>query len=78
MELNERILEAAIMNELVRDKVPVTVTLINGTEFQGVVARYDVLVVVLATEGRQRIIYKHSIASITPQSTLKSGLRKEN
>ena len=78
MELNERILEAAIMNELVRDKVPVTITLINGTEFQGVVARYDVLVVVLATESKQQIIYKHSIASITPQSTLKSGLRKEN
>ena len=78
MELNERLLEAAIMNELVRDKVPVTVTLINGTEFQGVVVRYDVLVVVLATEGKQQIIYKHSIASMTPQSTLKSGLRKEN
>lgn len=76
MELNERILEAAIMNELVRDKVPVTVTLINGTEFQGVVVRYDVLVVVLATEGRQQIIYKHSIASITPQSALKSAQPK--
>ena len=72
MELNERILEAAIMNELMRDKVPVTITLINGTEFQGVVARYDVLVVVLATEGRPQIIYKHSIASITPQSALSS------
>ena len=68
----ERILEAAIMNALVRDKVPVTVTLINGTEFQGVVARYDVLVVVLAAENKQQIIYKHSIASITPQSILKS------
>ena len=72
MELNERILEAAIMNALVRDKVPVTVTLINGTEFQGVVARYDVLVVVLAAENKQQIIYKHSIASITPQNILKS------
>ena len=76
MELNERILEAAIMNELVRDKVPVTVTLINGIEFQGVVARYDVLVVVLTTEGKQQIIYKHSIASLTPQSTLKSAQPK--
>ena len=76
MELNERILEAAIMNELVRDKVPVTVTLINSTEIQGIVARYDVLVVVLATEGKQQIIYKHSIASITPKSTLKNTQRK--
>ena len=76
MEPNERILEAAIMSELVRDKVPVTVTLINGTEFQGVIIRYDVLVIVLATEGRQQIIYKHSISSIAPQSTLKSAQPK--
>ena len=76
MELNERILEAAIMNEIVRDKVPVTVTLINGTEFQGVVIRYDVLVIVLLADGSQKIIYKHSIASITPQSTLKSAQPK--
>ena len=76
MELNERILEAAIMNELVRDKVPVTVTLTNSTEIQGVVARYDVLVVVLVAEGKQQIIYKHSIAFITPQSALKSAQPK--
>lgn len=76
MELNERILEAAIMNELVRDKIPVTVTLISGVEFRGVVARYDLLVVVLAAEDKHLIIYKHAVASITPQSTLKSAQLK--
>ena len=76
MELNERILETAILNELARDKVPVTVTLVNGTEYQGVVARFDVLVIVLLADGSQKIIYKHSIASITPQSTLKSAQPK--
>lgn len=76
MELNERILEAAILNELARDKVPVTVTLVNGTEYQGVVARFDVLVIVLLIDGVQKILYKHSVASITPQSTLKSAQPK--
>ena len=76
MELNERILEAAILNELARDEVPVTVTLVNGTEYQGVVARFDVLVIVLLVDGGQKIIYKHSIASITPTSTLRSAQYK--
>lgn len=76
MERNERILEAAIMNELARDKVPITVTLMNGVEFQGVVARNDVLVIVLVADGAQKIIYKHSIASITPQSALQSAQHK--
>ena len=72
MELNERILEAAILNQLVRDKIPVTVCLVSGTEFQGVIVRYDVLVVVLIVDGVQKIIYKHSISSITPIRPLKS------
>lgn len=76
MELNERILEAAIMNELVRDQVPITVFLTNGFQLQGVIARYDVLVIVLITNAGQNIIYKHSISSITPQSTLKSAQPK--
>ena len=76
MELNERILEAAILNELARDKVPVTVTLVNGTEYQGVVARFDVLVIVLLADGSQKIIYMHSVAYIAPQSTLKSAQPK--
>ncbi len=76
MTLNERILEAAIMHELVRDKVPVTVALTNGAEFQGVIVRYDVLVIVLVAEGVQKVIYKHSIASITPQIALKSAQPK--
>ncbi len=57
MELNERILEAAILNELARDKMLVSVTLVNGTEYQGVVARFDVLVIVLLVDGVQKIIY---------------------
>ena len=76
MELNERILEAAIMNELVRDQVPVTGFLTNGFQLQGVIARYDVLVIVLITDAGQNIIYKHSISSITPQSALKSAQPK--
>ena len=76
MELNERILEAAISNELTRDKVPVTVTLVNSTEFQGIITRFDVLVIVLLVDGVQKIIYKYSIASITPTRPLRSAQSK--
>jgi host factor-I protein len=76
MERNERILEAAIMNELVRDKVPVSVFLMNGFQLQGVIARYDLLVIVLVNDDGQQIIYKHSISSIAPHSALKSAQSK--
>ena len=76
MELNERSVELAIMEELVKDKVPVKVFLMNGFQVQGTIARYDRLVIVLHSGDGQQIIYKHSISSITPQSTLKSAQPK--
>ena len=76
MERNERSVELAIMEELVKDKVPVKVFLVNGFQLQGTIARYDRLVIVLQSDDGQQIIYKHSISSITPQSTLKSAQPK--
>ena len=76
MELKERSVELAIMEELVKDKVPVKVFLANGFQLQGTIARYDRLVIVLVNDDGQQIVYKHSISSITPQSTLKSAQPK--
>ena len=77
MELNERSVELAIMEELVKDKVPVKVFLMNGFQLQGTIARYDRLVIVLQSDDGQQIIYKHSISSITPASTLQSAQHKK-
>ena len=76
MELNERSVELAIMGELVKDKVPVTVSLMNGFQLQGVIARDDLLVIVLLCDGKQQIIYKHSISSITPIKVLRAAQPK--
>ena len=76
MELQERKVELAIMGELVNDRVPVTVTLTNGFQVRGVVARHDRLVIVLLCDGMQKIIYKHSISSIEPMKVLESAQPK--
>ncbi len=77
MELNERSVELAIMGELVKDKVPVTVTLTNAFQLRGVIARYDLLVIVLLCDGKQQIIYKHSISTITPIKALSAAQPKD-
>lgn len=76
MELNERILEAAIMNELVCNQVPVKVFLMNGFQLQGTIARYDRLMIVLHSGDGQQIIYKHSLSSITPLKILRAAQPK--
>ena len=49
-----------------RDRVPVTMFLMNGFQMRGVIAGFDAFVVILDSEGRQQVIYKHAISTIAP------------
>lgn len=49
-----------------RDRVPVTMFLMNGFQMRGTITGFDAFVVVLDSEGKQQIIYKHAISTIAP------------
>ena len=49
-----------------RDRVPVTVFLMNGFQMRGVITGFDAFVVILDSEGRQQVIYKHAISTLAP------------
>ena len=53
-----------------REAVPVTMFLMNGFQMRGVIRGFDAFVVVLESEGRQQIIYKHAISTIAPERNL--------
>ena len=59
-------LQEAILKEVRRDKVPVTLFLMNGFQLRGVITGYDSFVVVLVSDGKQQMIYKHAISTIAP------------
>ena len=65
-------LQDAILNEVRRDKVPVTLFLMNGFQLRGTVTGFDSFVVVLVTEGKQQMIYKHAISTLAPIRPLKA------
>ena len=66
-------LQAAILSECRRDKVPVTLFLMNGFQLRGVITGYDSFVVVLVSEGKQQMIYKHAISTLAPIKPLKAA-----
>ncbi|MDD6679124.1 MAG: RNA chaperone Hfq [Firmicutes bacterium] len=66
-------LQDAILKEVRKDRVPVTLFLMNGFQLRGVIAGYDSFVVVLVTDGKQQMIYKHAISTLAPMKTLKSA-----
>ena len=49
-----------------RDKVPVTMFLMNGFQMRGTITGFDAFVVILDSEGKQQVIYKHAISTIAP------------
>lgn len=65
-------LQDAILTEVRKDKVPVTLFLMNGFQLRGTVTGYDSFVVVLVTDGKQQMIYKHAISTLVPAKLLKS------
>ena len=61
------------MNEVRRQAVPVTLFLMNGFQLRGVITGFDSFVVVLVTDGRQQMIYKHAISTLVPVKPLKAA-----
>ncbi len=66
-------LQEAILKEVRRDKVPVTLFLMNGFQLRGVITGYDSFVVVLVSDGKQQMIYKHAISPLAPMKPLKAA-----
>ena len=65
-------LQDAILKEVRREKLPVTLFLMNGFQLRGIIAGYDSFVVVLVSEGKQQMIYKHAISTLAPSKPLRS------
>ncbi len=50
-----------------RDRIPATLFLMNGFQLRGVITGFDAFVVVLDSDGKQQVIYKHAISTIAPE-----------
>ena len=66
-------LQEAILNECRRDKVPLTLFLMKGFQLRGIVTGFDSFVVVLVSDGKQQMIYKHAISTLAPIRPLKAA-----
>ena len=65
-------LQEAILKEVRRDRVPVTLFLMNGFQLRGIITGYDSFVVVLVSDGKQQMIYKHAISTLAPMKPMKA------
>ncbi|GMA48882.1 RNA-binding protein Hfq [Alicyclobacillus contaminans] len=59
-------IQDTFLNQIRKDKIPVTVYLVNGFQIRGLVRAFDNFTIVLESEGKQQMIYKHAISTFTP------------
>lgn len=59
-------LQDSFLNQVRKDNIPVTIYLINGFQLKGMVKGFDNFTVILEFEGKQQMVYKHAISTISP------------
>ena len=67
-------LQDIFLNQMRRDKMAVTMFLMNGFQMHGTVRGFDGFTVILDTDGKQQLIYKHAISTIVPPKPIELEL----
>ena len=65
------------LNQARKENVVVVVHLVNGFQLKGLVRGFDNFTVVLETMGKQQMIYKHAISTITPTKAFSNSNKSD-
>ncbi len=60
-------LQDIFLTQLRRNRISVTMFLMNGFQMRGIITGFDSFVVVVNSDGRQQVVYKHAISTIAPE-----------
>ncbi|WP_062050868.1 RNA chaperone Hfq [Bacillus sp. JCM 19034] len=55
------------LNQLRKENIPVTIFLTNGFQIRGLVKGFDNFTVIVESEGKQQLVFKHAISTFAPQ-----------
>ncbi len=63
-------LQDAFLNQARKENVSVTIYLVNGFQLRGNVVGFDNFIVILNSNNKNQLIYKHAISTIAPEREL--------
>lgn len=65
------------LNDIRKNKVSVTVFLVNGVKLQGIITWFDSFSLLLRRDGHTQLIYKHAISTIMPSTPIDIDVPEE-
>lgn len=63
-------LQDVFLNQCRKERISVTIFLTNGFQFKGMVKGFDSYVVILESEGKQQLVYKHAVSTVVPAKSV--------
>lgn len=63
-------LQDTFLNTVRKNKVPLTIFLVNGVKLQGVITWFDNFCVLLRRDGHSQLVYKHAISTVMPNQPI--------
>ena len=60
----------SFLSQARKGRTPLVVFLMNGFQLRGVLTGFDNFVILLQTEGKQQMIYKHAVSTIVPEQPI--------
>jgi host factor-I protein len=70
-------LQDSFLNQVRKENVPVIIYLVNGFQLRGAVKGFDNFTVIMENDGKQQLVYKHAISTITPFRPLSANMQHE-
>lgn len=67
MEIDQRVygIEKELLSRYCKDKSPVVIYIVNGVQIHGILTRFDSNVLIVDANGRENLIYKHAVSTIS-------------
>ena len=65
------------LNAARKENVPITVHLVNGFQIKGNIRSFDQFTIIIDSMGKQQMIYKHAISTITPTKAFSNSNKSD-
>ena len=71
-------IQDAFLNKARKEKIPLTIHIVNGFQINdALVVGFDNFAVLVSVSGRQMLLYKHAISTVTPSKTIDMEIKDE-